>query len=212
MTMVISPARAEHLQTVMTMRDEASEWLAERGIDQWQTPWPNHDAMAERVAASIIAGETWVVHDGGQIAATLALDHDAHTGLWTPNECAEPARYLHRLIVRRSHAGLGAVLIDWAEYRAASEQAQWLRIDVWADNAALQAYYRRHGFEYLRTSDLTGYPSGALFQRPINPRAQHPAGLRTQTRAPAASEGIADARQQRRLDDNPSPALPNLAL
>ena len=52
------------------MRDEASNWLAGRGIDQWRKPWPDHDAMADRIAASIDAKQTWMVHDDSEVVAT----------------------------------------------------------------------------------------------------------------------------------------------
>jgi Acetyltransferase (GNAT) family len=177
--MIIGPASRKHLQTIVAMRDEASAWLAEQGIDQWRQPWPNHDAMADRIAASIKAGETWMVHDGGQIIATVAVDRYADPGLWTPSQRDEPAHYIHRLIVRRSHAGIGAAILDWTDHRAASEQIRWLRIDVWTNNDGLQNYYRRRGFVYVGTSDLAEYPSGALFQRPVDPRAESPAELVT---------------------------------
>jgi GNAT superfamily N-acetyltransferase len=182
--MIIGPASSRHLPTIIALRDEASAWLATRGIDQWRQPWPSHDAMADRIAASIDAGETWMVHDGGRVVATVAVDRYADPGLWTPSQRDEPAHYIHRLIVRRSNArtGIGAAILDWTDHRAASEHVRWLRIDVWTDNVGLQDYYRRRGFVYVRTSDLAGYPSGALFQRPVDPRTESPAELQTAER------------------------------
>lgn len=177
--MIIGTATRAHLATIVAMRDEASTWLAERGIDQWRKPWPDHDAMADRIAASIDAKETWMVHQDSEVIATVAIDRYADPDLWTSAERAEPACYLHRLIVRRSHAGIGAAILDWAEHRAAQEHARWIRIDVWADNPGLQEYYRRHRFGYVRTSGLADYPSGALFQRRVDLGAEVPAGLQT---------------------------------
>lgn len=140
------------------------------GIDQWREPWPTHEAMVERMLASINAGETWMLYEDGAPVASLALDQHADPNLWTPAERAEPARDLHRLVVTRSHGGrgLGAAILDWACDRTAHEGARWVRIDVWSDNQALQRYYRAHGFTHVRTLDPThypGYPSGALYQR-----------------------------------------------
>jgi RimJ/RimL family protein N-acetyltransferase len=73
--------------------------------------------------------------------------------------------YLHRLIVRRKHAGLGTEIMDWACHRAHRLGLHWLRIDVWTDNTGLHDYYLRNGFKHVRTLDLSDYPSGALFQR-----------------------------------------------
>lgn len=164
---VISRASRADLAAIIAMREEASTWLAARGIDQWRTAWPTRDAMTARIMASIEAGETWVVRDDtATIAATVALDDFADPRLWTPDESADPALYLHRLIVRRTHAGLGAAILDWASCSAAELGRHWVRIDVWTDNLPLQQYYTRHGFQHVRTVDYDDYPSGALFQRP----------------------------------------------
>jgi len=171
--MIISPARPEHLALIEAFREEASAWLARRGIDQWREPWPNTEAMRKRIAASIRAGQTWIVWDDSQPVASLALDSYANPRLWTPDERTDPARYLHRLTVCRSHAGqnLGGHILDWACNTAHHNAAKWVRIDVWTGNHRLQAYYRTHGFQPVRTIDLPDYPSGALLQRPALPVA-----------------------------------------
>lgn len=163
-------ATRDDVGLLVRWREEASRWLAERGIDQWREPWPDHDAMVQRMLASIDAGETWMVLDNGDKVASVALDDHADPNLWTPEEQAEPARYLHRLVVTSTHRGqdLGGGILDWACDRAAGEGARWVRIDVWTDNTALQRYYLSHDFHHVRTLDpdqYPGYPSGALFQR-----------------------------------------------
>ncbi|HEX6500175.1 MAG TPA: GNAT family N-acetyltransferase [Micromonosporaceae bacterium] len=163
--MNIEPATLDDLPVIIAMREEASQWLAERGIDQWREPWPNAEAQAERIAASIKAGETWMVRGDGAIAATVALDEYADPKLWTLAEQHEPALYLHRLIVRRPWSGLGGRILDWACSRAHALCKEWVRIDVWTHNKSLHEYYMRHGFHHVRTLDLADYPSGALFQR-----------------------------------------------
>jgi GNAT superfamily N-acetyltransferase len=166
--MIISRARRDDLDTILTWRDEASRWLATRGIDQWAKPWPTAKEQAARIVASIDAGETWMVWDDGSPVATVALDRRADARLWTSEERLEAALYLHRLIVQRKYAGrrLGAEILTWACTKAACVGAQWVRIDVWTDNRRLQEYYEQHGFQHVRTLNLVDYPSGALYQRP----------------------------------------------
>jgi RimJ/RimL family protein N-acetyltransferase len=163
---IIEPASADDLPTLLDMRREASEWLATRGIDQWRNPWPTEEAMTARIVASIEAGETWMVRDqAGNTAATVTLDTFADPQLWTPEEQQQPALYLHRLIVRRQWAGWGTSILDWACLQAGVLAKDWVRIDVWTDNVALHKYYLRNGFQHVRTLELDDYPSGALFQR-----------------------------------------------
>jgi GNAT superfamily N-acetyltransferase len=187
--MIITQANDDDLSAVLAMRYEASAWLAEIGIDQWRHHWPNKDAMVERVGASIQAGETWMVRDDqDQLAATVALDTYADPQLWTPDEIDEPAMYLHRLIVRRPYAGLGAEILDWASARAAHLDKRWVRIDVWTDNTPLHDYYQRNGFTHVRTLD-SDYPSGALFHdQPTPPTGMAAASSRRYEPAPQAAD------------------------
>lgn len=162
----ISPALPEDLQTILDLRDEASCWIAAKGGDQWQEAWPTPDQQSERIAASIAAGETWMLHDEDQVAGTVAVDEFSDPHLWAPHEQAEPAYYVHRLVIPRIYAGhrLGAQVLDWACDLAARDGKRWIRIDVWTTNNQLQQYYLDHGFQHVRTLH-TDYPSGALFQR-----------------------------------------------
>lgn len=105
-----------------------------------------------------------MITDDGADVGTIALDDYADPQLWTADERGDQALYLHRLIVRRTHSGLGAHVLDWASAKAAEMGRDWLRIDVWTGNLALQTYYRHHGFRHVRTIQ-SDYPSGALFQR-----------------------------------------------
>jgi GNAT superfamily N-acetyltransferase len=51
----------------------------------------------------------------------ITLDDRADPEFWTPAEQAEPALYLHRMVVARSASGhrTGRLLLDWAVNRAA---------------------------------------------------------------------------------------------
>lgn len=150
------------------MRAEASGWLGKLGTDQWSRPFPDEQSQSNRLLTGILNGETWMVRDGDSTVATITINRDANPLLWHEAERAEPARYAHKMTVRRSHSGsgLGGRLLDWAGSRAAAEGAKWLRLDAWTSNTALHAYYLRQGFEHVRTVVRHDYPSGALFQRP----------------------------------------------
>jgi GNAT superfamily N-acetyltransferase len=164
---IIELAKPEDLVHVLDMRAEAATWLGVLGTDQWSKPFPDEASQTARLLAGINAGETWMVRDGTETVATITVNDFANPLLWTEDECAEPARYVHKMTVRRSHAGsgLGGTLLDWAGDRAATEGARWLRLDAWTTNKALHAYYEREGFKHVRTVVRPDYPSGALFQR-----------------------------------------------
>ena len=146
--MRITRANPDDLDTLIAFRDQAAAWLASKGIDQWQEPWPTEDLMVEGMLRNVEAGETFIVWDDDTPAATITINRWAKPELWTPKEAAEPALYAHKVTVDRAHGGqgLGAELLDWAGTRAADEDADWLRVDVWTTNEHLQHYYLKQGF------------------------------------------------------------------
>lgn len=165
--MRLALATPADVEILLAFRAEAAAWLRQHGSDQWSSPFPREDLLAR-----IEAGETWMLWDGPHPAATATVTTWGPPELWTPEELAEPALYVHKLTVPRAYAGrrLGAELLDWAGGRAYDEGRSWLRLDCWSDNRDLHAYYQREGFTYLRTEPRTP-PSGALFQRPTQPYA-----------------------------------------
>jgi hypothetical protein len=45
-----------------------------------------------------------------------------------------------------------------------------IRLNCWSTNTRLHAYYIAHGFKHVRTADVPGRMSGALFQREVDQR------------------------------------------
>ncbi|MFJ3831454.1 GNAT family N-acetyltransferase [Streptomyces sp. NPDC090046] len=174
--MIIETATPNDLAKLLAFRAEAAAWLSEIGSDQWRRPYP-----ADRLLATIEAGTVFMVRDGGTTAATITLTPEAEDGLWFSDELAEPALFVNKLTVARTHAGqdLGGRLLDWAGDRAYRSGASWLRLDAWTTNEELQRYYLRHGFKHVRTvtegGAVNGGPrvSGWLAQRVARPGMGH---------------------------------------
>jgi GNAT superfamily N-acetyltransferase len=163
------PAEPGDLATIIGMIDEAAGWLWEKDTDQWSTPWPTRAERDGRVKRGIDDRCTWMVLDEAGIVATISCRPDGNPQLWSDHERMEPAVYVSRLIVRRSHGGqgIGHELFDWAGKWAARQYgAAWIRIDVWTTNVALHDYYEKRGFRFLRKRVDPRYPSAALFQKP----------------------------------------------
>lgn len=182
--MRICPAKPDDLAKLLAFRQEAAAWLSRLGTDQWQRPYP-----ADKLLATIEAGEVFMVRDGDVTAATITLTSVAEEGLWTADELREPSLFINKLTVARTHAGqaLGGQLLDWAGNRGHCAGAKWLRLDAWTTNTGLQAYYLRHGFQHVRTVRqgvaVNGGPrvSGWLAQRATGPVGH---GFKDETAAP----------------------------
>lgn len=173
--MIITRALPSDIDTIMSWRRQRVAWLARLRQDQWSIPLPR-----SAVAATVMAGQSWIVRDGDQPVATITLaawpDMD---DLWKPDQDPEAlwlsaddptdALYAAKMIVPREHAGqrLGGHMLDWASGRAFDAGLTWLRLDAWTTNPRLHDYYRSQGFHHVRT--ISSRISGACFQRPAQP-------------------------------------------
>jgi GNAT superfamily N-acetyltransferase len=169
-TLTTRRAEPADLAAVEGLRQEAADWLAGKGLDQWQPGQPRIGSVA-RTLEAIERGECYLTYDGDELVGTITIDDRPDAEFWTEAERAEPAVYLHRMVIARRYAGrdLGVVLLDLAENVASRAGASWLRLDAWKTNTALHRYYMDQGFEHVRTVDLPHRGSGALFQRPVRP-------------------------------------------
>jgi len=172
-SLLLRLATESDIEAIISLIDEAADWLrAHKDTDQWAEPWPTVAERRQRIVTALRARRTWILWEGSLPVATLTAepDHTQGNGLVWPEEARkDPAVYVCRLVVRRSHAGrgLGAALLDWAGRSARQARgAQWTRVDVWTTNLALHAYYKAQGFDLYRYSEKADvYPSAALFQK-----------------------------------------------
>jgi GNAT superfamily N-acetyltransferase len=169
--LVLRRAGAADFEAVRSLLKEASRWLGTKNTDQWTVPWPDENGRNANIKRAIRAGRTWIVLDGdGRPAATLTTSPNHH-GIWPEKNGREPAVYVRRITVSRRYSGLGlgSQLLDWAGLRANLDYgARWVRVDVWTTNIELHDYYRDRGFRYCGLCDISGYPSAALFQKPVD--------------------------------------------
>lgn len=173
--MIITRARLVDVDVIMSWRRERVAWLTARGEDQWSIPLPR-----SAVAATVAAGQTWLVWDGDTPKATITLtawpdvdqlwkpDVDPEV-LWRDADDPADALYVAKMMIPLQYAGdgLGAEMLEWAGGRAYDAGLMWLRLDAWTTNERLHDYYRRQGFRHVRTVDSR--VSGACFQRPAQP-------------------------------------------
>lgn len=167
MTVQVRRAVPADAATIIEWRAERAAWLADRGLDQWGTAGLDPSAFAGRVAASIEAGETWILDRGHAPVATMAVDEHSDPSLWTDAETLD-ALFLHRVISPLASAGLhvAAPLLAHAHDLAAQRQRRWLRLDAWSTNTALHTFWEHRGFDHVRT--VPAVASGALFQRRVS--------------------------------------------
>jgi hypothetical protein len=133
-------ARGADLEDVLEILDEASSWLAGRGIQQWPSPFPRatieHDFEHNTV---------WLASVDRHPVATLSI-LTTDPLFW--GDVNGNAWYLHRFAIRRSVAGIGSAVLELIEHEAARSGAGFLRLDC---GVGLQDYYESAGYQ-LRSS------------------------------------------------------------
>lgn len=141
---VVRVARAEESVLVASVLAEASLWLERRGMPLWSAREVDHAAVAGEVASGnyALAFEA----DSAVGTARVTLEDPR---FW-PDAALGEAIYVHRLAVRRSHAGgrVSGALLDWASARATEIGRRLLRLDCDAKRLRLRALYERLGFNH----------------------------------------------------------------
>jgi GNAT superfamily N-acetyltransferase len=120
------------------------------GQPNWPTPFPRRP-----VTKNAQAGELYLASLGREVVGTVTLQWE-DPRFWGDDGSDGRAGYVHRLAVRRTHAGtgLGALLLSWAADEVLAAGRSRLRLDVVSHNRPLRRYYESVGFAFVR--DLTG--------------------------------------------------------
>lgn len=158
------------VQLIGKWRDDAAQWLASKGTDQWSNAGITRGEFEKRVHESIDEGGTWIAESDDNLpTGTIAIDeHEDDSGLWEPSLLQE-SLVIHRMIVARQFAGqgIGALMLEHADALARATGKRWLILDAWTTNRGLHDYYRRHGFTYAGTVAEHSTASAALFMRQV---------------------------------------------
>lgn len=152
-------ADAGQVDEVLAVLDEAAAWLRGRGVEQWPPRFER-----SWVEGAVQRGETWLVRSGETVSGTVTL------GLSDPVWDGVPrasALYVHRMAVRRSSAGLGAVILGWAADVARRRGREAVRLDCVASNGRLRAYYEAAGFVHRGDARVGGAPGQRLDEGPV---------------------------------------------
>jgi len=142
---VIRPAirlgGADEASTAIAIWKEAALWL----IAREQALWTVEEFDAMPVAQLSHAGQLVLGFDGEDPVAVMTLQDEDE--LHWPDARRDSALYLHKLAVRRAHAGQGwsARMLEWACARARQRRRPFLRLDC-SPIPKLTQLYEAQGF------------------------------------------------------------------
>ena len=166
-------ATSEDMPAILEIFDAATAWLVANDLaDQWgSTPPSLQPDFVERMEGWI--GDQLVglaIDTLEQIHSCLVLGFNAPPYLdeEVAQTMMQDAGYIYTLAARKEPAskGSGASLLKWASQRVSLQGGHYLRLDCWADNEALLAYYRRQGFSLCGTYEVNQW-RGALLEKSL---------------------------------------------
>ena len=168
-TWQMRPAVFGDAENILNVSDEATVWLLEHGMsEQWGAEPPSAEPdFVARVSSWIRDGEAMVAIDSNGDVHGYAV-----TGSFPPpymdpivaKRAVVDAYYVYTVAsrMRPESRGVGRSLIIWAVERARVLGVTYLRLDCWAENALLRAYYQNLGFEECDTYVDEGWPGAVL--------------------------------------------------
>jgi tRNA (guanine37-N1)-methyltransferase len=149
-------AAPEDIQTLLAITGEASAYLKEQGVAQWQDGFPNEEVFSQ----DIQAGNCWLFTHEGTPAGCVSLyltpepDYDNIDGQWL-----SPGPYgtVHRLAVSRAYRGRGlaAEMLTFMEDLLQGMGYASVRADTHRDNLPMAALLKKHGYTPCGTVTLT---------------------------------------------------------
>jgi ribosomal protein S18 acetylase RimI-like enzyme len=152
--MIVSVAQQSDIANVRSLIEDTGSWLLSRGIHQWLSGTPSDRRLRWLVE------QQWlhIVYMEGRTVATITLQTNDQA-IW--DEDFDDALYVHLLVVHRDFRGkeIGRLLLQWAVERAIEMRRRYLRLDCWAENAALRSYYEKVGFSPRGEIELNGWRS-----------------------------------------------------
>lgn len=140
----VRPAHEGEAALVASVLQEAAEWLRQRGDPLWSAS----ELEPSVISSDVGAGHYLLAFAAQQVvgAARLTLDDP----LCWPEGVAGEAAYLHRLAVRRAHAGgtVSRAIINFCCARARALGCSSLRLDCDAGRRRLRSLYEGVGFVF----------------------------------------------------------------
>lgn len=145
-------ATEKDLKTATALIEQAKVFLRENGVDQWQTGYPNEEA----IAGDLQRGEGYVMEVDGQVRGYACISfagepcYNELAGKWLSDL---PYGVVHRMAIDDVCKGKGAVpaFFRFAEELCRERDIRSIRVDTGADNRMMQRVLEKQGFTYCGT-------------------------------------------------------------
>ena len=157
--------KTDNFQILTTRKTDLDKilWLFEQAIDMQgkngYKVWSGIDKAA--LEKDIENGLQYKITRGDDIVCIFSVQY-GDPFIWRDRD-QNDAIYLHRIVVNQNFRGQRQFekVLDWAKQFARQKNLKFVRMDTWADNEKIIAYYKSFGFElieYYKTPDAPELP------------------------------------------------------
>lgn len=150
--MKIRRSTSDDIPNIISIIDDAKEYLASQKIDQWQNGYPN----SKQIEEDIKNGESYVVlNDENRVMATSMFTtnfeptYNVIDGNWIINETIKYG-VIHRMAIKKEFRklGLATILFDEFHQQLKNQNIQSLKIDTHEENIGMQSLIKKLGYRY----------------------------------------------------------------
>jgi ribosomal protein S18 acetylase RimI-like enzyme len=151
--MKIRHSISDDIPNIISIIDDAKEYLASQKIDQWQNGYPN----SEQIENDIKNEESYVVlNDKNEVMATSMFTlrkeptyREVIDGNWIISE-KEVYGVIHRMAIKKEFRklGLATILFDEFHQQLKNQNVQSLKIDTHEENIGMQSLIKKLGYIY----------------------------------------------------------------
>lgn len=147
---MIRKATPEDLPKIMEIINDAKRSLKARGIDQWQSGYPNEEIILQDIAD----GNSYLYTEDDELLATFGLFYGVdptyvtiYDGEWLTEN---PYSVIHRVAINGHLRGKGIVgkIIAFAGEESLKNGFKSMRIDTHPDNKSMQRALQKAGYRY----------------------------------------------------------------
>jgi GNAT superfamily N-acetyltransferase len=140
---MIIPASDKDLDLIYQLFEQAIAFQQQQGYRGWQS----YDT--EHIRKDVLSQQLYKVLSGNGVAGIFCVCLRDEL-IWRSLD-QNDALYLHRIISNRENrsGGFFKQVLDWAIDEARKTGRKYIRMDTWAENKKLIAYYESYGFRFV---------------------------------------------------------------
>lgn len=145
--MLVRKAVLEDIDEVIRIKNEAIDYMAENGNDQWDREYPTYNTFLNFIKSDYL----YIVQDNqgplGIIGIVDKEDKEYSTINWSPSNTSIT---VHRMAIseRGRGKGLGQLLLNFAIGEAKNRGVDIIKMDTYFKNIPAQSLFKKMGFIY----------------------------------------------------------------